>query len=110
MSAASYWLNIYSNATIRSTSAAMAGASVVRAPGYPVGYYCVRFPPGSLIQSEAAVGSAQQAFGGAGEPTRLTMTVTIGSACNPTNFDVAVQTFDGAGALADRPFVAFVPQ
>jgi hypothetical protein len=108
--AASYWLNIRGNATIRSTSQAMNGATVVRAPGYPIGFYCIRYPSGLSIQREAAVGSVQQTSGGDGQPFRMTVTTTFGSACNPTNFDVAVQTYNAAGALADLSFVLFVPQ
>lgn len=109
VSSASYWLNIRGDASIRSTSPAMNGATVVRAPSQPVGFYCIRFPPGSSIQGEAAVGSVQQTSGGDGQPFRLTVTTTFGSQCNSTNFDVAVQTYNAAGALADLAFIVFVP-
>jgi hypothetical protein len=104
------WLNVNSNATLRSASANLTGTTVVRAPGFPVGYYCIVFPPGTGFQTEAAVGSVQQLFGGDGEPSRLTVTRTFGSGCNPTGFSVAVQTYSAAGALADRPFILVIPR
>ena len=104
------WLNVNSNATLRSASANLTGTAVVRAPGFAAGFYCIIFPPGAGFQTEAAVGSVQQLFGGNGEASRLTVTRTFGSGCNATNFSVAVQTFDAAGNLADRPFMLLIPR
>jgi hypothetical protein len=108
--AVTLWLNISANATVRSTSPPLAGTTVTRAPGFPAGYYCINFPASVSVQTEVAMGSVQQAFGGAGENTTMTVTRTFGSGCNPVGFDIAVQTFNGAGALADRPFMLFVPR
>lgn len=105
------WVNVNADATLRSSSPNLTGTQVIRAPGNSVGFYCLVFPSGAqLSRPEAAVGSIQQGTGGAGVVSFMTVTVTFGSACNPTNFDVAVQTYDQNGAPADRPFTLLIPR
>ena len=104
------WVNVNSNATLRSTSSNLNGTTVVRPAANPVGVYCIRFPAGAAFQPEAATGSVQQQFGGNGAVSFITVTRTFGSACNAVGFNVAVQTYDLAGAPADRAFMVVIPR
>ncbi len=104
------WINVNSGATIRSTSPNLAGTTVQRPAGNPTGVYCLRFPTGHGFQSEAAVGSVQQQFGGDGVVSFITVTRTIGNACNLVGFDISVQTYSSTGVPADRAFMVVVPR
>lgn len=104
------WVNINSNATVRSTSSNLTGTTVQRPAANPVGVYCIRFPTGAGFQGEAATGSVQQNTGGNGVVSFITVTRTFGSLCNAVGFNVAVQTYDISGAPADRPFLVVIPR
>jgi hypothetical protein len=88
------WVAIYADATVRSTSPALAGTTVDRPASEPVGVYCLHFPGGAPVASEAAGGHIQHSFGGV-QISTLLVTTFYGHACNSTgNWDVAVDTLN----------------
>jgi hypothetical protein len=114
-----HWVNVNANATVRTTSPGLAGTTVLRPAGSPVGVYCLRFPAGTVVSREAAVASLQQEVGGTGTPGLIHVTVTFGSLCNAVGaWNVAVQTYSFSAtppaALgvtpADRPFTLLIPR
>lgn len=111
-----HWLNVNANATLRTASPGLAGTTVLRPAGSPVGVYCLRFPASAVASREAAVASLQQEFGGAGVPGLIHVTVSFGSLCNAVGtWNVAVQTYSLSGTPiavtpADRPFTLLIPR
>jgi hypothetical protein len=104
------WMTVTDDAAIRNISPGLEGATVERAVGQPVGAYCIFLPeavrPGI---GEAVVGSVQKNLS-FDAPRTLTVTTFIGHECNANGFwQIAVDTYDGAGARVDAPFSLFLP-
>lgn len=108
---AAQWMSVYTPsgvATIWGKSPALTGATVVRPGSYPAGVFCIFLPDG--VNAQGAVGSAQQPSGGNGVPTFISVTTIFGHVCNATGaWDIAVQTYNSAGTLTDRPFNLVIP-
>lgn len=108
--ASSNWVSVYANATLRQTSANLAGTTILRPAGQPVGVYCVRFPNGAGVNKDATVGSIQSGFNG-GVLKHMVVTTFFGHNCNAVGtWHVAVETFNSAGALTDSAFQLLIPK
>ncbi len=105
------WINVQPQATIRSTSAGLDGATVVRPPGEPAGFYCIKFPAGADLSGEAAIGSIQQSTT-LTEGRTISVTTIWANSCFVTGVaaDVAVEVFDSNDVRTDSGFVVFVPR
>ena len=105
------WINVQPQATIRSTSAGLDGATVVRPPGEPAGFYCIKFPAGANLSGEAAIGSIQQSTTLI-EGRTISVTTIWANSCFVVGVeaDIAVEIFDSSDVRTDSGFVVFVPQ
>lgn len=104
----SHWITAYNTATVRAASASLTGTTISRPAGQPVGVYCVRFQANSGVSAEATVGSVQSGFNG-GVLKHIVVTTFYGHNCNATgSWNVAVETFNSSGALADSSFQLLV--
>lgn len=106
----SNWVAVYANATLRQSSPNLAGTTIMRPAGQPVGVYCVRFPPGAGVNDDATVGAVQSGFNG-GVLKHIVVTTFFGHNCNAVgNWHVAVETFNSSGALTDSAFQLLIPK
>lgn len=107
---ASNWISVYNTATVRQSSQNLQGTTVTRPAGQPVGVYCVKFPAGAGVSSEATVGAVQSQANG-GVLKHIVITTFYGHNCNATgSWSVAVETFDSAGALTNSSFQLLIPK
>lgn len=101
------WINVRSDATIRSMSPGFEGATVERPASAPVGHYCIHVPSGHGMSFESAVASVQT---GGTQPRTASPTTTFGNTCNSTgSWFVAVETYTG-DTKTNNAFMVFVPR
>lgn len=107
----SQWITVHPSggvANIWGKSPALTGVTVLRPASYPTGVFCIVLPAG--VNSLGAVGAVEQGSGGNGIASFITVTTAFGNLCNAVGaWDIAVQTYSSAGALADRPFTVLIP-
>lgn len=101
------WIVVHSDGTIRSHSPGMVGATVFK-PGSE-GLFCITYPEGSTLQTEAAVGSPTRVFGGNTGSYMMTVNAWYGYPDCPIGTHVAVTTFYNESTATPLPFTLMIP-
>ncbi len=104
------WMAVYSNATFNARSANLAGATVQRIAGYPVGVYCFSLPANTGLQEKGAVATVQQLFNMGGQAGIAVVSALYNTVCSQAGYLFSVHTYNSSGTLTDLPFTVLIPR